>query len=858
MPRSLSILVWALFGLVTLSCKPAPPELGQPTESAYQVGAYYHFWYPEAFHNGYLRKRLTPPQLPLPGEYNSWEISVAEQHIADASRHGIDFFCFDIWPGWPEFEDRIQAFLGAKNVEDMKFCIFFETRGLGYQPEVDGTRIRDEEVERFKSEMDRIGRKFLNHPQYLRIDGRPVVILYLTRTMYGNYEKAIQEARDVFKAQGHDVYFIGDEMYWGVMPASATDPNSAPRVVLDPQPERISQFDAVTAYNFYWATEKRRHRGYGAASTFLDDVNELTQRYRDATGGKIPVVPSVIPGYNDRGLRLDEDHYALPRQWKLGAPEGSFFAKMLSDYAVPHIDERAPFLLVTSWNEWNEDTGIEPLRDSPSTHTDESDKELFTEGFDYAGYGTKYLEVLRDQMVAITGRLTTADGSPAVGRRVSVWDKTDQPKATVYTDSQGYYNISRLSLPPAHYRLGPTLQAAKVFPVSLGRSTHADFEVPRSAGPDETRHRMPKLEDNIEKFIEEFPLADYEVKSVESGKIYVDRKRSDKRYYNPKIAQLLKALVSPGDVVVEVGAGTGGYTMWLSQEVGESGRIYAFEPRLELFRHLAHNLKLNAIENVQTLWFGLGSRTGKFNVEGLYSLEIRRLDSFNFEGVKLIKLAAGEHVASALFGSYHLLTKQRPWLLLKLPGVGDPKATLEVRRRIQADIHALAHVGYRSWKVYGDQLLAKAIENSSFELLHDLGDPEVRKFQKSGFSLDQAENYINYTWIGAEPAILTMTLSQPKKQKYKVGISGHAYGPIRPVRVKVLVNGHRVGEIEFDERWRGIELPVEFQYLEAGENRVSLLCSDAKSPKELGLSSDERRLGAAIDRVWLVPERVEY
>lgn len=65
----------------------------------------------------------------------------------------------------------------------------------------------------------------------------------------------------------------------------------------------------------------------------------------------MPIVPSVIPGYNDQGVASRAGHPVIPRQWEPGAPEGSFLARFLDQTALPAVDDRPPMVLVTSWNE---------------------------------------------------------------------------------------------------------------------------------------------------------------------------------------------------------------------------------------------------------------------------------------------------------------------------------------------------------------------------------------------------------------------------------------------------------------------------------------------------------------------------
>jgi FkbM family methyltransferase len=54
----------------------------------------------------------------------------------------------------------------------------------------------------------------------------------------------------------------------------------------------------------------------------------------------------------------------------------------------------------------------------------------------------------------------------------------------------------------------------------------------------------------------------------------------------------------PGDVVVDVGANIGYYTLLGARLVGESGRVYAFEPDPASFEILARNVRLNGLDNV--------------------------------------------------------------------------------------------------------------------------------------------------------------------------------------------------------------------------------------------------------------------
>jgi hypothetical protein len=56
-------------------------------------------------------------------------------------------------------------------------------------------------------------------------------------------------------------------------------------------------------------------------------------------------------------------------------------------------------MLVTSWNEWSEDTAIEPAASAPATASDRSRSgSVYTQGYRYEGYGTRYLDILREKI----------------------------------------------------------------------------------------------------------------------------------------------------------------------------------------------------------------------------------------------------------------------------------------------------------------------------------------------------------------------------------------------------------------------------------------------------------------------------
>ena len=377
-----------------------------------------------------------------------------EQHIAWASRYGIDFFTVDYWPHRPEQNKRIDdTFLQARNIGDIKFAVMYESYDLSFVGWPSVIYFTNSVANKFYKDLLFLADKYFDHPSYLKVSGRPVIFLYLTRAFHGSYGAAIKRFRKRLQEDGIDPYIIGDEIFWRVLSVH-TDIDIDQHNVTWPQLDRINLFDAITTYNLY-DSGKLEYADYGSETSYVADSKKLYARYREAVDESVPLVPGITPGYNDRGVRAAEDYYALPRQWSKGDEEGSFFAQSFDQIGIPEIDPNLRMILITSWNEWNEDTSIEPVWPSPPTNLDISPTgDFYTQGYSYQGYGTKYLEIVRDKVVSVTGKVTDTTGEPVWGEAVCAYSGVNKVTCSP-TNREGYYRLSRLKLPPAIYNVGP-------------------------------------------------------------------------------------------------------------------------------------------------------------------------------------------------------------------------------------------------------------------------------------------------------------------------------------------------------------------------------------------------------------------
>ncbi|MCB0358889.1 MAG: glycoside hydrolase family 99-like domain-containing protein, partial [Bdellovibrionales bacterium] len=367
------------------------------------IGAHYYSWFPENWKAGYVGEQMEPPILPAIGQYRSDDPAVFPQHLAWARSSGINLIIFDWWPDRVAVKrrilDNVHRTDGAWH--GMRFAIHYETLDLK-TPEKEprpgepaNMLVLDEgRAQRMAKHWEHIARTYMDDPAYFRVDGRPVLFLYATRHVLGDVRRYVAEAREhVLQTTGQRLFLVGDEVYFNV-PTLA--PDGTPILLPEQQPDwsRLSAFDAITGYNPFDSSRKE-HAGSAGRARFLADVAALYDRYRRVAhaAGQM-FIPTVLPGYNDRGVRLATDHFVVPRQGP--SPGESFFEEALRQWALPFLDEQHPMLAVTSWNEWNEGTQIEPTRPSPETNRDRSESgDRFSAGEILSGYGCRNLVVLR-------------------------------------------------------------------------------------------------------------------------------------------------------------------------------------------------------------------------------------------------------------------------------------------------------------------------------------------------------------------------------------------------------------------------------------------------------------------------------
>jgi glycoprotein endo-alpha-1,2-mannosidase len=343
------------------------------------MGVYYYPWHADDFHrgDGYIREDLIPPQQPLLGEYDDRDAGVVLQHLQWSRQAHVRLWVTSWWGPYTRTDNTTRNFiLPHEGLQDHQISLFYETDGRILK--------NDNPLENVLSDVQYMCETYFDHPNYFRINDRPVLFIYLTRSLdgLGLLKDVVDLMRQgVQDACGQDVYLVGDQIYGAASDKDFTDPSRY---------EPFELLDAVTNYDVYGSIGSVVGRKGGSLAE--EEVNryyQVEQRlWRDAANSfNCKYVPAIAPGYNDVSVRSGNP----PLSRSLTGKEPGSLLKLALENAIPLVDpDTQRLMMINSFNEWHEDTQIEPtIGGSTSLPTD------ITSGITYRGYGEQYLEILR-------------------------------------------------------------------------------------------------------------------------------------------------------------------------------------------------------------------------------------------------------------------------------------------------------------------------------------------------------------------------------------------------------------------------------------------------------------------------------
>lgn len=93
--------------------------------------------------------------------------------------------------------------------------------------------------------------------------------------------------------------------------------------------------------------------------------------------------------------------------------------------------------------------------------------------------------------------------------------------------------------------------------------------------------------------------------------------------YDVAETEIVKKEIKRGDVVLDIGANVGFYTLIFARLVGPEGKVFAFEPDPESFYLLKKNVEINGYTNVILIQKAVSNSSGKLR---LYLAELNKGD----------------------------------------------------------------------------------------------------------------------------------------------------------------------------------------------------------------------------------------
>ncbi len=319
--------------------------INEDRSPGYTIGVHYYPWWDvnEHWSRGYFRE-------PYLGLYDSGSKFIAEQHIKDAVKYGVNVFAVEYYPNaW--IDNKIQSgLLRADNLNRIRFAMFYDTfirfgTGLGKNMPYD---FRDPDIyNAFVSDIIGISENYFDHQYYYKIDGKPVIWIYITREFIGPFGDAVNEVRQ--KLNGN-IYIIADHIWWN-------GENYKGRNLYD----SMDVFDAVSSYSMLYEA-KSKEPNCNTVGKFASCLEPEYMKWKQAALSKnIDFHPGIFPSYNDYHHDIDIGH--TPK--KIDSTSKQDFIEMLEMSKRTSTDSN--IIWITSWNEWHEGTTIEPTMSPDET-----------------------------------------------------------------------------------------------------------------------------------------------------------------------------------------------------------------------------------------------------------------------------------------------------------------------------------------------------------------------------------------------------------------------------------------------------------------------------------------------------------
>jgi hypothetical protein len=299
---------------------------------------------------------------PVWGTINEADPAIMSMEINEATRHGVNVFIFDwYWyDGRPFMETTLNnGFLKAENRDKMKFYLMWANHEVVNVWDTRLNKVHEDNViwtgkvdrDEFEKICKRNIEKYFKLPQYYKINGKPVFMIYDVPQLIqglGGLEKTI-DALKWFKSETQKAGFPGLELQLTMWSQNTNYSGVDGSKGKAPENDFVKKlgFTSATHYQFVHFTDVNKD--------YTDILEQVKREWaRIDKTFELTYYPHISVGW-DNSPRTEKS-----ATMKNNTPEN--FAKglqMAKDYVDAH-PRQAPLITINSWNEWTETSYLQP------------------------------------------------------------------------------------------------------------------------------------------------------------------------------------------------------------------------------------------------------------------------------------------------------------------------------------------------------------------------------------------------------------------------------------------------------------------------------------------------------------------